>query len=141
MESIGELVKFCNENYKKEDTVWIVNTMGFTRSVGIDINAMIIYETKPNLVIQINSKNETKNYPFDFNYENTEGFESNLQWFRKSGELPNFRFIQLNSSAETGSCGKWVIEARQSRELVILSYCSQILQQNNRYLTEVMPYR
>lgn len=58
------LVEECSSAFP--DIPWLVNTMGFTRGVGVYITCTCIAIIKPSLVIQIDGKS-SQNFPADLN--------------------------------------------------------------------------
>nr|XP_031834212.1 polynucleotide 5'-hydroxyl-kinase NOL9 isoform X1 [Nomia melanderi] len=113
----------------------VVNTMGFTHGIGWDI---VIFTTKliqPSLVVQIMSEKSKSNFP---NYLSKEVInEQELTWASWSANVLNWnqpcnhKLYVIQSHAERKSTSvneTWNMEPYQQRELVLISYLSEIVQ-------------
>ncbi|XP_003490116.2 polynucleotide 5'-hydroxyl-kinase NOL9 [Bombus impatiens] len=135
----------------------IVNTMGFSHGIGWDIILFTIKSIRPSFVVQIMSENPKNNY---INYLSKEVINqqqlswSSWSWNVIDGSQPcDYELFVIHSNAERkGAPGydNWNMEPYQKRELVMISYLSEIVQNSwnseGRYdplslsINEAVPY-
>lgn len=100
----------------------LVNTMGFTRGLGVPIFASVVAMVKPERVVEIYSKKHSKNFAEAITFQNV---EQQRKLFTK--EISPAPFEVVNVSAMSDFNSGWELEARQVREMCILSYLSEML--------------
>ncbi|XP_076640892.1 polynucleotide 5'-hydroxyl-kinase NOL9 [Halictus rubicundus] len=133
----------------------VVNTMGFTHGIGWDIVLFTVKLIQPSLVVQIMSGKVKNNFPHYLSKEviNKQKF-SRVSWsvnvFNWTRAC-NHELSVIRSHAERKSApanDTWNMEPYQQRELVLISYLSEILRgpidptscPNGLSLNEAMPY-
>lgn len=101
--------------------------MGFSKSIGTDIIVMIIKLLNPSIVVQMESSKRNRNYYDYLTQEFVENFTPSFPL-----EMPKhkvtYSFEIINSVAEDLVSGEWISEPRLLREMCILSYFSQMLE-------------
>ena len=111
----------------------VVNTMGFTYGIGWDIAVFTIKLTRPSLVVQIMSEKPKNNYASYLSKQVVN--QQKLPWASWSRnivdwrQLCNHELCLLRSCAERKSApvnDTWNMEPYQQRELVLISYLSEI---------------
>ncbi|XP_076276232.1 polynucleotide 5'-hydroxyl-kinase NOL9 [Lasioglossum baleicum] len=133
----------------------VVNTMGFTRGLGWDIMVFTVKLLQPSLVVQIMSEKVRNNYPHSL----SSGVINKQKFSRVSWSMNDFNWNQncdhelfmIRTHAERKSAPvneTWNMEPYQQRELVLISYLSEIMRgpidptccTNSLSLNEAMPY-
>ncbi|KZC12602.1 Polynucleotide 5'-hydroxyl-kinase NOL9, partial [Dufourea novaeangliae] len=113
----------------------VVNTMGFTNGIGWDIAVFTIKLIQPSLVVQIMSEKSKNNYPEYLSKEVINKQEPT--WAAWSVNVVNrcrpcnHELCVTHSHAERKSAPAnetWNMEPYQQRELVLISYLSEIVQ-------------
>lgn len=113
----------------------LINFPGFTNGLGLDIAANTLKLLQPTHVIEIKSKTFSKNYKMDMTAENVKNVikKSKLLDYRRVESQLNYSFTKFESLSEKNEA--WSLEARQARELCILSYFGKMLSGNGKDLT------
>ncbi|XP_020290655.1 polynucleotide 5'-hydroxyl-kinase NOL9 [Pseudomyrmex gracilis] len=135
----------------------VVNTMGFTQDIGWNIMIFTIKLIRPSIILQLSSKKEQENFPDNLNSEVVNKQEFTWEFFDEN-------FIDWNRPCEHELCllrswanelqvqtNKWSMEPFQQRELVMMSYLSDIIPNKDdsfhrtdqvafRSINEVTPY-
>ncbi|XP_026671327.1 polynucleotide 5'-hydroxyl-kinase NOL9 isoform X2 [Ceratina calcarata] len=111
----------------------VVNTMGFSQGIGWDLALTIIKFTRPSFVVQIMSGKPKNNYIGYFSKEVVN--RQKLPWTANVIHLSelscNHELFVVRSYAEqkaTSGYETWNMEPYQQRELVMISYLSEIVQ-------------
>lgn len=95
-----------------ESIPWVVNYMGYTKSLGIDLVLSVIRSVKPTMIVQIQSNNNKINFPYLLHPEHVGEIEYSLKVIQSIvGEK------QLQSEAKT------------LRETCIVSYFGKMSEQ------------
>lgn len=134
---VKQLLAYCNEHMDKS-LPWIINYMGFTKSIGTDLIVAIIKLFSPTLLVQIQSENNNRNYSTILDVDYVRNYKTSVPVDIPNMKL-NYTLQVLNSEADYKVQGEWECEPRQIREMCILSYFSQMLQGKSR-ITSVPPY-
>lgn len=97
--------------------------MGYSRGLGLNLAANIIAETRPNMLVQIQSRYMKKN----FSHMLTPDFvrQHGLPMLSYEKRQLNYRFVSIESMSD--SRRGWELQPRQIRELKVLAYLSQSL--------------
>ncbi|CAG0913328.1 unnamed protein product [Notodromas monacha] len=144
LNAIRKLLAFMERGDEYKGAIVFVNTMGWTRGMGIDLLVEIIRAVKPTVVAQLASMNTTHNLP---------GMQNDFVWKHDTGfplpdtsEVPKkFTLVHLASQAESESNVRSLegIRAPVSRELMSLAYFSQLQPgiAKPEPLNAVAPYR
>lgn len=110
--------------------------MGFSLGIGLNIACSVIAEIKPTTVIQIQSKNQKKNFSKlltpDCVIENM--LLPSLLPVHVAPEELSYQFITLDSMSD--SCSGFSFQPRQIREMCALAYMSQVLPDDVFSLTD-----
>ena len=110
----------------------VVNTMGFAQGLGLDIILFTIKLMRPSFVVQIMSEKSKNNYIIPLNKEAINAEE--LPWSDHSTNgIPPCEhelFVMQSKAERKGgpAYDNWNMEPYQKRELVMISYLSEILQ-------------
>lgn len=117
----------------------LVNCMGYSRGLGLNLTADIISKTEPTMLIQIQSRYSKKNYQHLLtpNFAQKNGLS--LFWREKKKLSYDFVTVESMSDDRRG----WQFQPRQTRELRVLAYLSQALSKDVVTITspEVPVYR
>ncbi|XP_078049554.1 polynucleotide 5'-hydroxyl-kinase NOL9 [Augochlora pura] len=114
----------------------VVNTMGFTSGLGWDIMIFIIKLMQPSLIVQIMSEKIKSNYPEQLSKEviNNQVLNRVSSWgvnVLNWNQDCSHELCVIQSQAErksTPANDTWNMEPYQQRELVMISYFSEIVQ-------------
>ncbi|XP_012282160.1 polynucleotide 5'-hydroxyl-kinase NOL9 [Orussus abietinus] len=134
----------------------VVNTMGFCQGIGWDIAVYIIKMIQPTDIIQIGSKHVKNNFdePFYRNVINRQ----NVKWISWDKDIPmnkpakhRLHLIQSQAEERIKDHETSNMKACQHRDVVMLAYLSQILQNREKSrmsiytqvqsITDVVPYK
>ncbi|XP_050294089.1 polynucleotide 5'-hydroxyl-kinase NOL9 [Anthonomus grandis grandis] len=129
-------VKFLlDETSLMENLPTIINFHGFNLGIGLDISANQLVMIKPSHLFEFKSKIAKKNYKFDLTPELVTSFvrTSVLRCDIDTGDELNYTYVKLTSVAERSEA--WSLEARQSRELLLLSYFGKMMSDEVKDLT------
>lgn len=118
-----ESVKSLMDVYKNfDDFPTIINSMGYARNLGAELLSSIISLTNPSQVFQINSQNVSRNCNINFNVNIN---KESANFFTPDAKLDDrFKVHQLDAPSD--KCNGWECGPKQSREMCIFSYFSQI---------------
>ncbi|XP_066252515.1 polynucleotide 5'-hydroxyl-kinase NOL9 [Euwallacea similis] len=129
-----ESVNYLSDQLKlMEPLVTLINFPGFTQGLGLDVSIAAIKILQPNTVLEIKSKRPGKNYKIDLTAENVNRETNKLFGVEENEEESNYEYIQLKGFSESN--GAWSLEARQAREMCILSYFGNMMFEGARELT------
>ncbi|KAL6437027.1 hypothetical protein ACFW04_004972 [Cataglyphis niger] len=143
LEGVKMLIERLKEHPELSRLPIVVNTMGFTQNLGWDIAIFTIKLIRPSIIMQIMSSKKKNNYnnvlsaeivnkqefPWTFCYE---GF---IDWDRPC----EYDLYVIQSQAEGSAMqtimdqgpNQWNMEPYQQRELVMMSYLSDIVRDND----------
>ncbi|XP_001607103.1 polynucleotide 5'-hydroxyl-kinase NOL9 [Nasonia vitripennis] len=132
-ECIKKLVECLKSKKNLTGYPIIVNTMGFCRGIGLDICIFLIKLIDPTNVIQLTSKRPRNNFEFALEKKTINKHKQfSISWDTDKSVFERTCDYQLHCvpSAAEGKrqFDTWNMEPRQQRELVLLSYLSQIIQ-------------
>lgn len=161
LEGVKMLIERLKENPELSRLPIVVNTMGFTQNLGWDIAIFAIKLIRPSIIMQIMSSKKKNNYNNIFSVEVVNKQEC-------SWAFCDEKFIDWNRPCEHDLCviqsqvegtvtqttmdqgpNQWNMEPYQQRELVIMSYLSDIVRDNDSLhyntrlshsINQVMPY-
>lgn len=137
----------CYKYYQQLDTKLplIVNTMGWTKGLGLDLMVDTLQLIKPDFVIQLDCRNQSMNFPAltpDF-ITDQQGWIAKSQSFGgESIEVPdkyNHKLIMIESPVAQQEQYSIKLKALDHRNLSILGYLSQCIEPGMT-LTSVPPY-
>ena len=130
VQSCRQLLNDCRMNLSLAKIPMIINTMGFTNGIGLDVNLDLIRFSQPLQLLQISSRSPRRNFPalldWDFVTQNQRGWLSNGE--ECSEKLPEYELQVIYSSAELSekSLEEWGFRPAQLRQLGLMSYFSQL---------------
>ncbi|XP_057324389.1 polynucleotide 5'-hydroxyl-kinase NOL9-like [Microplitis mediator] len=159
IDGIKNIIECLNRYLDKQNNPIpvVVNTMGFCKRIGWNIMCHIIKSIKPTDVIQINSKKAECNYNNLLKHQVVIN-ERNSELSRvilDNPVLKEYKHYLVNSDAEVlyKNSKTWIVELDQLREIVMLTYLSDITKAKNNtksYMTltsvpttinEITPYQ
>ncbi|CAG9772887.1 unnamed protein product [Ceutorhynchus assimilis] len=108
----------------------LINFPGYTQGFGLDLSANSLKMLQPQIVIEIKSKNPSKNYKTDLTADFINSYDDILGHEDIQVNYKHFTFDSLCEKNEA-----WAIEARPSREICVLSYFGQMMSESTKSLT------
>ncbi|GJQ82962.1 hypothetical protein Trydic_g5961 [Trypoxylus dichotomus] len=120
---VKELLK-QSENFKGMPT--LINYMGYTHSYGINIASTIVTYVLPTILLQINSVQQSKN--FEKNLTTDVVIEYSDMFGSSETTTLTYQFIIINSMSD--GLSSWQAQGRTTREMCILSYFSQVVDES-----------
>ncbi|XP_063930696.1 polynucleotide 5'-hydroxyl-kinase NOL9-like [Zophobas morio] len=114
----------------------LINYMGYTHGVGINILSAVITQIQPTDVLQICSQNSKKNYKFSLK---TGVIKQNAKLFVSEKTNLNYNLHQIESMCDGND--SWTAEPRQLREMCVLSYISHLVDSNSVFKSKGPMYR
>ncbi|XP_029664906.1 polynucleotide 5'-hydroxyl-kinase NOL9 [Formica exsecta] len=146
LEGVKMLIERLKENPELSRLPVVVNTMGFTQNLGWDIAIFTIKLIRPSIIMQIMSSKKKNNYDNIFSAEVVNKQECSWTFWYE-------RFIDWDRPCEHDLCviqsqaegrimqttkdqgpNQWNMEPYQQRELVMMSYLSDIVRGNDNSL-------
>lgn len=139
-------VRYAYDSYARMDNKppLVVNTMGWNKGLGIALMVETVKMVHPELIIQINSARQTKNFPYitrEF-LENDPGFRwSNFQ-VRNDANKTEHDLVVLNSPVSASLDGHEKYRPKDLRNLMLLAYFGQLqpVQGPTKNLAELQPH-
>lgn len=109
----------------------LINYMGYAKGLGIKILSTVITLVNPTNIVQIDSQNESKNFPCDLNISN---IQKNCDVFGGNHNNLNYRLHKLKSLSDEVS--GWKLEPKSARELCLLAYLGEGMTDKINSLTD-----
>ncbi|XP_043279847.1 polynucleotide 5'-hydroxyl-kinase NOL9 [Venturia canescens] len=135
VDGVKKLVELLNEDSKLSHRPIVINTMGFCKGIGADLINYILKILLPTDVIQILSKRSKNNFNDTLSRQVID--RQSLGWLTWTKDINRDRptkhrlhVIYSEAETSTGPAESWNLEAHQQRELVMISYLSQIIKAN-----------
>uniref|UniRef100_A0A1B6EDB5 Polynucleotide 5'-hydroxyl-kinase NOL9 n=1 Tax=Clastoptera arizonana TaxID=38151 RepID=A0A1B6EDB5_9HEMI len=143
MNAFKQITKYCNQQKEFRHIPWFINTMGFSKGLGLSIAASIIKEVCPTRVIQINSQDTKKNFKLNLNPK-VVSRERFMNYDTKFSNL-NYKFFCIPSGTEGKgekniSSDSWVLSPKRSRQISLCTYLSKMLKDSSLNLLQLTPY-
>lgn len=113
----------------------LINYMGYTHDIGINILSAVIIQVEPTDVLQICSRDSKKNYKYILE---TNVIVENAQLFVPSKNL-NYKLHKIESLSDENN--GWTAEPRQLREMCLLAYLREMIDSDSIFRTKVALYR
>ena len=142
--SCRQLLMDCKLKFPFTNVPTIINTMGFTSGIGLDVILDLIRLTQPLQVLQISSRSLRRNFPSilerDYVAQHQRGWITDAaEWSEK---LPNYELQAIYSSAELSekSLEEWGFRPSQLRQIGLMSYFSQLSDSSHWSLMDSVPY-
>lgn len=142
--SCRQLLIDCKLKFALENVPTLINTMGFTSGIGLDVTLDLIRLTQPHQLLQISSRSLRRNFPSmlerDYVAQHQRGWLTDAaEWSEK---LPNYELQAIYSSAELSekSLEEWGFRASELRQIGLMSYFSQLSNSARWSLMDSVPY-
>lgn len=141
LKCVMDLQKFCASNAELAQMPWIVNTMGYTRGLGIELISSILKVFNPTDVVQIQGQNHRDNFDQAVNTETVHNchFEIFKDEMINFGRRCTFKTHHFRSVAYRDNKKNPI--AKDIRYAMILSKLGGILKSNSDWLSTVRPFR
>ncbi|KAF2905374.1 hypothetical protein ILUMI_00792 [Ignelater luminosus] len=118
--AVRELMRSC-DFYCKGPI--LINYVGFTRGIGLEIFATAVVLVQPNTIIEIYDANKSRNFREVISHQSMVAKSKLLA--NSINALPKFESYRIESAAD---CSQgWHLEPRQIREMCVLSYLGGML--------------
>ncbi|XP_011502161.1 PREDICTED: polynucleotide 5'-hydroxyl-kinase NOL9 [Ceratosolen solmsi marchali] len=151
---IKKMLRHLKNNKDLSQYPVVVNTMGFCKGIGLDICIILIKLIEPTNVIQIQSSRTINNFKFSLTKQIINKYKTaNRLWINDDevmNKVCNYKWHCTFSKAEgKRQFNNWNIEPRQQRELMLLAYLSQIMENADKQflnytwtkITDIIPYK
>ncbi|KAL3276330.1 hypothetical protein HHI36_011713 [Cryptolaemus montrouzieri] len=129
VQCIEELIK-VQENANDNVFPTIVNYMGYTNDIAFHLVSSAIVLLQPSNIIYIHSSNKKKNFKVRMNRDT---IIEHSKLFSPTSSM-NFEMKLLKVPAVTDENTGWTLEPRQMREMCILAYFGQSMDENTNSL-------
>lgn len=145
VQSCRQLLTDCKMEFNLAQVPTIINTMGFTSGIGLDVTLDLIRFSLPRQVLQISSRSLRRNFPAlldrDFVIQHQRGWLSNGS--DCSEKLPLYELQAFYSAAELDekSLEEWGFRPSELRQLGLISYFSKLSSGSEWSLMDAIPYR
>jgi len=129
LRSCRQLLGDCRLKLSLSNVPTIINTMGFTNGVGLDVNLDLIRLTQPLQAIQLSSRSARRNFPdllsHDYVTQQRRGWLAGSQ---DEHQLPSYPLDVFFSASEFSekSLEEWGFRPRELRELGINVYIQRL---------------
>jgi len=111
-DGVAALELVCRE---RAEPVWVINTMGFNRGLGVHLAQKVIQTFSPSTVVSIESGHNSKNYPANM-----------LADVVRRGHTLRFPAVPERANTAMGNKDLWgAPEPKKLRDLVIATYFSE----------------
>ncbi|KRT82012.1 hypothetical protein AMK59_5470 [Oryctes borbonicus] len=127
-----QLLKQCEE-FKEIPT--LINYMGYTQSYGINIASTLITHISPTHLLQINSTQQSKNFEKSLTTDVVIEY-SNMFGISETTSLA-YQLIAIDSMSDR--LISWQAQGRTTREMSILSYFSQVIDESLSLTSKKVP--
>jgi polynucleotide 5'-kinase involved in rRNA processing len=114
----------------------LINYMGYTHGIGINILSAVIACVHPTDILQISSQDAKKNYKFLLS---AEVVRENAKLFHSTSSTLDYNLHQIESMCDQNE--GWTAESRQLREMCILSHVSNMTDSNSLFKTKSPLYK
>lgn len=128
LQCVKKLIESCNAI---DNMPILINCMGFTRGLGLELMISILNIVQPHRVIELYGSPQ-KNFAELLNYNDVKT-RNELFGYKSEALVPYALFrVKSMSSSNKG----WELQPRQVREMSILAYFSQVLPDNVLSITD-----
>lgn len=143
VQSCIRLLNDCRMQPKLMSTPMIINTMGFTTGIGMDVMLDVIRLSQPTHVIQLTSGSSRRN--FAALLEHSYVTQESRGWMTDftANTSPEYKFEAISSAAENTerSMEQWGFRASELRNIGLVSYFSRLSTGVEWTLTDAVPYK
>lgn len=142
--SCRQLLNDCKIEFSLSNVPTIINTMGFTSGIGLDVTLDLIRLAQPRQLLQISSRSPRRNFVAMFEYDYVT--QHPRGWLTDNAEsaekLPYYEMQAIYSSAELSekSLEEWGFRPSELRQIGLMSYFSQMSSSSQWSLMETVPY-
>lgn len=140
---VQKVINFYKSNDEVSALPCIVNTMGYSKGLGVKLISSVICAVSPTDVVQINSKYRDCNFPSAL----TEKYVSSENVLLPEIKLErDYKLHEIISACDEdapqnhGQPMSWGLKSALKRNIVTLSYFFRALDDSDTYLTECEPY-
>lgn len=140
--SCQQILNDCRGNLSLANFPTIINTMGFTSGVGIDVILDLIRYTQPLQILQISSRSPRRNFPALLDHEFVT--QHKRGWLSNSTDyLADYNLQAIYSSSELSekSLEEWGFRPSELRQIGLMSYFSRLSNGPEWSLMDAVPYR
>lgn len=142
---VVELYEFCSKCEDFQNVPWIINTMGYSRSLGSELMACILRIFQPTNVVQIQSSTPKENFEaiIDAEYVNAFNFNIFEEEMANVAATCNFRSHTFNAITGNDSSSRAKqadMTPKDIRYAMILSKLGNCLHCNSDWLTSIRPF-
>lgn len=117
------------------DVPTLINYMGFTRDLGLNLAVAVLAEVQPTLVIEVLSKNSRRNFQEPLQLPYVQGQLEVLEDLPVSrGITLEYGYVQMWATSEDAR--GWELEPRTIREMCVLGYISAMLPDGVKAVTD-----
>ncbi|XP_063226134.1 polynucleotide 5'-hydroxyl-kinase NOL9 [Bacillus rossius redtenbacheri] len=135
---VEHIVQYCLSQPDLQNIPWLINTMGYSKGLGVELAISMIRVLRPTTVIHIESQRRAQNFAQPLR----SGFVNNHVSIWKSGftacDLDYATFI-LPSAVKDNSNSSPGLKPRDGRELAVLAYLSQVARPPRYSLLDAVP--
>jgi len=146
IQSCTRLINDCRMQPKLMNTPMIINTMGFTTGIGLDVMLDVIRLSQPTHIIQLKSASSRRNFPAMLEHSYVMQHPPSI-WMTDvtTNTLPEYSFEAISSAAENKeeqrSVEQWGFRASELRNIGLVSYFSRLSTGAEWTLTDAVPYK
>lgn len=142
---VAELYEFCSKCEAFQNIPWVINTMGYSRSLGSELMACILRIFQPTDVVQIQSETLNENFEtiIDAEYANSYKFNIFDVEMANVDATCNFRthtFNAITGNESSNKAKQTDMSPKDIRYAMILSKLGNCLRCNSYWLTSVRPF-
>lgn len=112
------MLSYCSS----EEIPTLINYMGFSLGIGLNVACSVIAEVKPTIVVQIQSHYHKKNFSMLLTPESIT--KNMLVPVNVTPEELSYQLVTLDAMSD--SCSGFSFQPRQIREMCTLAYISQM---------------
>lgn len=142
---VVELYEFCSKREDFQNVPWIINTMGYSRSLGSELMACILRIFQPTNVVQIQSNTASENFEAIIDAEYVNAFKFNIfeEEMANVAATCNFQSHTFNAITGNDSSSKAKqtdMTPKDIRYAMILSKLGNCLSCSSDWLTSIRPF-
>lgn len=144
VQSCNKLINDCKMNPSLARTPTLINTMGFTNGMGLDLALDLIRLSQPLQVLHITSRSSRRRYPSLMDHEYVTHHRRGWMTSNDSSDgLPAYTLLAIESEAEhSEKClEEWGFRPRELRDIGLMSYFGNLSNSAEWTLTDAVPYR
>lgn len=140
-----ELFEFCSKCEDFQNVPWIINTMGYSRSLGSELMACILRIFQPTNVVQIQSNTANENFEAIIDAEYVNAFKFNIfeEEMANLAATCDFRshiFNAITGNDSSSKAKQTDMTPKDIRYAMILSKLGNCLHCNSDWLTSIRPF-